>query len=172
MAILKIYYSTFLQNCSLYWAEIWCGASGQLVDLKLYKSCQFDIQYGGHRGHLENLFFTFSAKLLVILSWNYGASGQLVRLKLYKLCRFHIQSGCHGGHLENLFLTLLLQNHFLYWAEIWFRASEQLIDLMLYKLCWFSIQNGHMEAILKNYFQLFLQNCLLYWAEILCWASG
>ena len=55
-AILKIYFRLLLKNCLSDLAEIWCEAFGQLVDLKLYKSCQFDIQYGRYGSHLENLF--------------------------------------------------------------------------------------------------------------------
>ena len=88
------------------WAEIWCGASGQLVDLKLYKSgrCPF---LGPLKGvFCENIKKIFFSEPLVRLIWNLvWALGQLVDLKLYKSCRFDIQYGGHGCHLENLFST-------------------------------------------------------------------
>ena len=69
-AILKIYFRLLLQNRLLDWAEIWYGASGQPVDARLAKSWQYDIQYGCHGSHLENLFSTSSPEPLVGLSWN------------------------------------------------------------------------------------------------------
>ena len=69
-AILKIYFRLLLQNSMSDWAEIWYGASGQPVDARLFKSWWFDIQYGCHGGHLENLFSTSSPEPLVGLSWN------------------------------------------------------------------------------------------------------
>ena len=172
-AILKIYFRLLLQNCLSDWAEIWYGASGQPVDARLFKSWRFDIQYGCHGGHLENLFSTSSPEPLVGLSWNLvwsiGTTSRCT-VVLIVAVRYPIWAPQRPSwrsifdFFSRTACQIELKFGMEHWHNQWMHGRSNCED---------SITNmAAMVAILKIYFRLPLQNRLSDWAKIWYGASG
>ena len=124
-AILKIYFRLPLQNRLSDWAKIWYGALGQPVDTRLFKSWQYDIQYGRHGSHLENWFMTSTPEPLVRLSWNLiwsiRATSRCMDVQKVVIWNPMWQP---WRPFENL-IKLFLQNRLSDWAEIWCGTLRQ-----------------------------------------------